>query len=118
MTYTALITGASSGIGAATARRLAQERGVALILVARRRDRMEALAAELGTPTTIYATDLTDPSAGKRLAAAIDREHGALNLLVNNAGASWRGSFADKGWSNVERHMRINFEAQLRLTEA
>jgi short-subunit dehydrogenase len=118
MTYTALITGASSGIGEATARRLAQERGVALILVARRRDRMEALATQLESPTTIYATDLTDPSAGKRLAAAIDREHGGLNLLVNNAGASWRGSFADKGWANVERHMRINFEAQVRLTEA
>lgn len=118
MTYVAMITGASSGIGAATVRRLAQEPDVALILVARRRDRLEALATEVGVKTSIYATDLTDPSAGKRLAAAVDREYGGLNLLVNNAGASWRGSFADKGWANVERHMRINFEAQVRLTEA
>jgi short-subunit dehydrogenase len=48
---------------------------------------------------------------------AVEREHGQLHLLVNNAGGSWRGPFADVGWENVERHMKLNFEAPLRLTE-
>ncbi len=49
----------------------------------------------------------------------LEREHGGrLHLLVNNAGAAWRGTFGETGWANVERHMRLNFEAPLRLTEA
>lgn len=118
MAYTALITGASSGIGAATARRLAREPGVALVLIARRRERLEALAAELEVPTTVFPADLTDPTAGRRIAAEVEREHGELHLLVNNAGASWRATFGDSGWANVDRHMRVNFEGQLRITEA
>jgi short-subunit dehydrogenase len=47
----------------------------------------------------------------------VERDHGALHLLVNNAGAAWRGRFAETGWANVERHMRLNFEAPVRLTE-
>ena len=50
---------------------------------------------------------------------AVGREHGGeLHLLVNNAGARWAGTFAETGWENVERHMKINFDAPLRLTEA
>jgi short-subunit dehydrogenase len=50
---------------------------------------------------------------------AVDLEHGGiLHLLVNNAGASWRGSFAETGWANVEQHMNLNFAAPVRLTEA
>ena len=49
----------------------------------------------------------------------VEREHGGeLHLLVNNAGGSWRGGFAETGWENVERHMKLNFEAPVRLTEA
>jgi short-subunit dehydrogenase len=47
----------------------------------------------------------------------MQREHGQLHLLVNNAGGSWRGTFADVGWANLERHMKLNFEAPARLTE-
>jgi short-subunit dehydrogenase len=117
MAYVVLVTGASSGIGEAAARRLAREPDARLVLVARREDRLRALAAELGGATVIPA-DLTDPDAPARVREVVEREHGALHLLVNNAGASWRGHFADAGWANVERHMKLNFEAPVRLTEA
>ena len=115
----ALVTGASAGIGEATARALAaagRDR-VRLVLVARREPRLRALAAELGGATVIPA-DLTDPDSHARIAEAVRAEHGALHLLVNNAGARWPGTFADTGWENVARHLAIDLEAPLRLTEA
>ncbi|HJS93325.1 MAG TPA: SDR family NAD(P)-dependent oxidoreductase [Solirubrobacteraceae bacterium] len=116
--FVAVITGASSGIGEATARRLSREPGARLVLVARRHDRLEKLADELGG-ATVVATDLTEPEAPQAVLEAVGRAHGGeLHLLVNNAGARWAGSFAETGWDNVERHMKINFEAPIRLTEA
>jgi short-subunit dehydrogenase len=117
MAFIALITGASSGIGEATARRLAREPGARLVLVARRQERLEALAGELGD-VTVIALDLTEQGAPQAVADVVAREHGELHLLVNNAGAAWRGRFAETGWANVERHMKLNFEAPVRLTEA
>lgn len=114
----ALVTGASSGIGEATARRLAREPGAQLILVARREDRLKALALKLGGDPVVVAADLTDPAAPQRIAAAVDAWHGRLDLLVNNAGAIWRGTFGAAGWENMRRHMDLNFDAQVRLTEA
>ncbi len=115
--FVALVTGASTGIGEATARRLAREPGARLVLAARRAQRLRALADELGG-ATVVAVDLTSPEAPETVREAIEREHGELHLLVNNAGASWRGSFGDAGWDNVERHMKLNFEAPVKLTEA
>jgi short-subunit dehydrogenase len=117
MAFVAAITGASSGIGEATARRVAREPDARLVLIARRRDRLEALAEQLGG-ATVVAVDLTFAEAPGTVREAVEREHGQLNLLVNNAGASWRGRFAETGWTNVERHMRVNFDAPVRLTEA
>ena len=113
----ALVTGASSGIGEATARRLAREPGTRLVLVARREDRLQALADEIGG-ATVVAVDLTEPEAPARVAEAVEDAHGRLDLLVNNAGAAWRGRFAETGWENVQRHMELNFDSVVRLTEA
>jgi uncharacterized protein len=112
----ALVTGASSGIGEATARRLAKD-GAKVVLVARREDRLRALADEIGG-ATVVAVDLTDDAAPKQIADAVESEHGRLDLLVNNAGGAWRGSFADIGWEGVEKHMKLNFDATVRLTHA
>jgi short-subunit dehydrogenase len=117
VSYVALVTGASSGIGEATARRLAREPDVELILVARREARLKQLADELGG-ATVLAVDVTADDAPARVRDAVEAAHGQLHLLVNNAGAAWRGSFAETGWANVARHMQLNFEAPVRLTEA
>jgi short-subunit dehydrogenase len=66
----------------------------------------------------VIAADLTDPGAPARVRDIVEAEHGDLHLLVNNAGASWRAGFADAGWANVQRHMELDFEAPVRLTEA
>jgi len=116
---TALVSGASSGIGEATARRLAREPGVELILVARREQRLQALAESLPCEASWLAADLTDADAPQRVRDHVAERHGGrLTLLVNNAGAAWRGSFAEQGHANLQRHMELNFEAVARLTEA
>ncbi len=121
-----LITGASSGIGEATARRLAREPESSLVLVARREERLRELARELGGGGVIsgedrvsyVAADLLDEDAPARIREHVLERHGRLDLLVNNAGAAWRARFADGGYENVRRTMAINFDAQVRLTEA
>jgi uncharacterized protein len=115
---TALITGASSGIGEATAKRLAREPGTELVLVARREDRLSALADSLPCHATYVAADLTEPETPERIRAHVAEHHESLTLLVNNAGAAWRGTFAESGYANVHRHMELNFDAVVRLTEA
>ena len=114
----ALVTGASSGIGEATARRLAREPGARLVLVARREDRLRALADSLAVPATHLAVDLTEPSAPDRILAHVREHHDRLTLLVNNAGAAWRATFAEGGYENVRRTMALNFDAAVRVTEA
>ena len=115
---TALVTGASSGIGEATARRLAREPGAELILVARREQRLRALVESLPCEASYVAVDLTEPDAPERVRAHLAQLGGRLTLLVNNAGGSWRGGFAEVGHANARRHMELNFDAVLRLTEA
>jgi short-subunit dehydrogenase len=118
-TITALVTGASSGIGEAAAKRLAREPGAELVLVARREGRLRALADSLPCEASWLAVDLTDEDAPERIRAHVaERHEGRLSLLVNNAGAAWRGSFAEGGYANVHRHMELNFDAVIRLTEA
>jgi short-subunit dehydrogenase len=116
----ALITGASSGIGAALAERLARD-GKDLVIVARRRERLEALArrleGETGARVEVLVADLTDPP---QLLTVEDRL-GAdphVDLLVNNAGFSGYGPFAELESDYGDRLIGIHVRAPMRLTRA
>jgi short-subunit dehydrogenase len=89
------------------------------VLVARREERLRALADSLGPERTSYiAADIVDDDVPARVRDQIAERHGRLDLLVNNAGAGWRARFADGGYENVQRTMALNFDAQVRMTEA
>jgi short-subunit dehydrogenase len=114
----AVVTGASSGLGEATARRLVGD-GWQILVVARREERLAKLCEELGTSALYEAADLTDVDAPARIAARVESDLGGLELLVNNAGGDpARGSFAEGGYAGVRRVMELNFDSAVRLTEA
>ncbi|MDE1150041.1 MAG: SDR family oxidoreductase [Azospirillaceae bacterium] len=117
---TALITGASTGIGATYADRLAR-RGHDLVLVARDQVRMDALAARLraeaGVAVDVLPADLTDTASLARVEARL-RDDAAIGLLVNNAGAAAHGGFADGDVEAWDRLIRLNVTALTRLTGA
>ncbi|MEV0587235.1 SDR family NAD(P)-dependent oxidoreductase [Nonomuraea sp. NPDC050310] len=81
-----LVTGASSGIGEATAREFARA-GAKVALVARREDRLKSLAMEIGEPAYVYPADLSDPDSVVELAKRVRAELGVPDVIVNNAGA-------------------------------
>ena len=112
-----LVTGASSGIGEATARALAPL-GATVLLVARRANELARLRDELGPPATAYVCDLTDGDAVDDLVAKVLAEHGAVDYLVNNAGRSIRRSLdlSYDRFHDVERTMAVNFFGPVRLT--
>jgi short-subunit dehydrogenase len=116
----AVITGASSGIGAAFARALAG-RGFDLVLVARRRERLEQLASELAAAHGIQAeplgADLTDEAELKVVEDRIARA-GSLDLLVNDAGFGTRGRFFEADLAGQDRMHRLHVLATMRLTHA
>ena len=117
---TALITGASSGIGAEFARQLAPH-ARSLILVARRLDRLEALKRELDRPgLTIHChtADLADEVQIEALLAALAASGERVSLLINNAGLGDHGFFEESDWSRVSAMLDVNVKALTRLTHA
>jgi NADP-dependent 3-hydroxy acid dehydrogenase YdfG len=103
----ALVTGASSGIGAATARRLAAD-GAAVALVARRGDRLRALAEEIGDRASVIEADVTQRADAEAAVAQTVAEHGRLDILINNAGVMLLGPIADAPVEEWERMVHVN----------
>lgn len=117
-TRTALITGASAGIGAAFARHLAAE-GYALLLVARRIERLQELATELtakhGVRCDVFAADLNDPAAPASIMAFAESRGITIDVLINNAGLSGKTAFADTPWPTLAAEIQLMVTAVTEL---
>jgi len=116
MTDVALITGASAGLGVEFARQLSK-RGRRLVLAARRKDRLEALAAELGNARAV-AIDLAEPEAVQRLMADVAAAGEQVELLVNNAGFGLGGHFAELDSERQRQMIDLNCGALMDLCRA
>ena len=118
---TVVVTGASSGIGVALARALAA-RGAGLVLVARRRERLERLAAELegahGTAVTVVPLDLSAPSAPADLRTALSDAGITVTSLVNNAGFGTFGDFLDEDPRRLAEEIAVDVSAPVQLSHA
>lgn len=117
---TVMITGASSGIGEATAKAVGA-RGAHVLLVARRAEDLARVRAEIvaaGGAASAYVCDLTDPDAVEGLVRTVPAEHGSVDMLVNNAGRSIRRSleYSYERMHDFERTMAINYFGPVRLT--
>ena len=103
----AAITGASSGIGQATALALSRA-GATVAIGARRRDRLEALAERLEGPSSLHEVDLSDEDQTRAFVEGAQREHGALHLLVNNAGVMLLGPVSGADIGEWRRMLDVN----------
>lgn len=113
----AIVTGASRGIGKATAETLSTE-GMKLVLVARSREEMEALSRSRSTESLVQVVDLREPDSADQVVASTIEKFGKLDLLVNNAGATKRGDFltlTDDEWTDG---FALKFYAAMRLSRA
>ena len=116
---TALVTGASAGIGKAFAELLAAK-GYGLVLTARRRDRLDELAGRLtsqhGVPAFVIVADLAEPDASARIADAVRGQGLHIDVLVNNAGYGQPGSYVNVAWADHQRFIQIMMTAVCDLT--
>jgi NADP-dependent 3-hydroxy acid dehydrogenase YdfG len=113
----AVVTGASSGIGEATARALS-EAGAAVALCARRTDRLEAIAGSLDGPTFVRAVDVSDEEQATGFVEDAAGELGALHILVNNAGLMLLGPVSDQTTEDWRRMVGVNLMGLLYCTHA
>lgn len=116
--HTVLITGASSGIGKATARRF-HERGATVLLVARRRELLDELAGELGDRAHAFALDLTDAKAVEHFFAELPEALREISILVNNAGGAFgMDNVQEANLDDWQRMVDLNIMSLLRVTHA
>jgi uncharacterized protein len=115
----ALVTGASSGIGVDFARQLAGL-GASLVIVARRKDRLEALAAELraanGVEVTVIDLDLSEASSAERLFAATEGAGRTIDILINNAGGGIHQTFLEIPLERTRQQIQVNLTSLVELT--
>jgi NAD(P)-dependent dehydrogenase (short-subunit alcohol dehydrogenase family) len=113
-----VVTGATAGIGAATARRLAAEGG-ALVLTGRNQEAADALVAELGAARACFVGgDVRDPATAERVVAAAVERHGKLDALVNNAAVDHTGDVLDAPVDEVRAMFDVNFFGALHMLQA
>ncbi len=116
---TVLVTGASSGIGIAFSHELASY-GASLVLTARRKDRLDALAKEIRArfecEVTVLPCDLSEPGGPETLVRAIQEQEVAVDILINNAGFGFNGSFLEGSPEMYQKMMQVNMGALVMLT--
>lgn len=119
MTNTALITGASSGIGAELARHHVKEGGD-LVLVARSEDKLNALKSELegafGINVMVVAADLSDPDSAEKIFSATEEAGLLIDILINNAGFGGYGKFHERPLAGDQAMMQVNMVSLVNLT--
>ncbi|MBW8807466.1 MAG: SDR family oxidoreductase [Lysobacter sp.] len=113
----AIVTGASRGIGAAIARELSAQ-GLSLVLAARSRGELDALAAQLPQPALAIDADLSEPAAAARIVEATLAHYGRLDVVVNNAGATPRGDFLKFSDADWDAGFALKFFGAVRLCRA
>jgi short-subunit dehydrogenase len=114
----AVITGASSGIGAATARKLARQ-GLKVILVARRRDRLEQLVNDIrlsGGQADFIVADLSIEAEREQVYTQVESNYGQADVLINNAGLGWYGYSTDMPWTTASEILQVNIDAAVHFT--